>query len=105
MATTIKTDLVEAYSLCPRKAFLLLVGSTPDPGPHAYDLLIREQAEANRRTHHDRLAKNDGVVHFSGPTDLAVGSDVLANVELVTGDLYAHYDFLAKVGEPSRLGR
>ena len=49
MAVTITSDLVEAYSLCPRKAFLLMTGATTDLGPHDYELLIREQAEANRQ--------------------------------------------------------
>jgi len=105
MAKTVTSDLVEAYSLCPRKAFLLMAGATPDPGPHDYELFIREQAEANRQAHCVRLAKVDEVVPFSGPTDLAVGRAVLANVELATGILQARCDFLVKVDEPSRLGR
>src|SRR5262245_14483942 len=44
---TITSDLVEAYSLCPRKAFLLMTGATMNPGPHDYELVIREQAHAN----------------------------------------------------------
>jgi hypothetical protein len=28
MAVTITSDLVEAYSLCPRKAFLVMTGAT-----------------------------------------------------------------------------
>jgi predicted RecB family nuclease len=105
MAKIITSDLVEAYSLCPRKAFLLMAGATSDPGPHDYELFIREQAEANRQVHRVRLAKVDEVVPFSGPADLAVGRDVLANVELATGVLQARCDFLTKVDEPSRLGR
>ena len=57
MAKTITSDLVEAYSLCPRKAFLLMTGATTDPGPHDYELVIREQAEANRQAHRARLAE------------------------------------------------
>jgi hypothetical protein len=47
MAVTITSDLVEAYSLCPRKAFLVMTGATTDLGPHDYELHIREQAEAS----------------------------------------------------------
>src|SRR5512142_2975081 len=92
-------------SLCPRKAFLLMAGATSDPGPHDYELFIREQAEANRQVHRVRLAKVDEVVPFSGPADLAVGRDVLANVELATGVLQARCHSLTKVDEHSRLGR
>jgi hypothetical protein len=105
MSVTITSDLVEAYSLCPRKAFLLMTGATTDLGPHDYELLIREQAEANRQAHRARLAKVSEVVPFSGPTDLTAGWDVLADAELATGILRARVDFLAKVGETSRLGR
>lgn len=87
MAVTITSDLVEAYSLCPRKAFLLMMGATPDPGPHDYELVIREQAEANGQAHRVRLAKAGEVVSFSSPADLAAGRDVLADAELATGVL------------------
>jgi predicted RecB family nuclease len=105
MALTITSDLVEAYSLCPRKAFLLMTGATTDLGPHDYELLIREQAEANREARHSRLARVGEVVSFSGSADLAAGRDLLADAELATGVLRARCDFLAKVDVPSRLGR
>lgn len=104
MTKTITSDLVEAYSLCPRKAFLLMMGAKTDSGPHDYELFIREQVEANRQAYRVRLAKAGEIVPFSGPTDLAAGRDVLADAELATGVLRARYDFLAKVDEPSRLG-
>jgi predicted RecB family nuclease len=102
---TITSDLVEAYCLCPRKAFLLMTGATTDPGPHDYELVIREQAHANRQAHRARLAEAGEVVPFAGPADLAAGRDVLADAELATGVLHARYDFLMKVDESSRLGR
>jgi predicted RecB family nuclease len=105
MAVTITSDLVEAYSLCPRKAFLLMAGTAPDPGPHDYELLIREQAEANRQAHRSRLAQVGEVAPFRGPADLAAGRDLLADAELATGVLRERCDFLAKVDMPSRLGR
>jgi predicted RecB family nuclease len=105
MAVTITSDLVEAYSLCSRKAFLLMAGTAPDPGPHDYELLIREQAEANRQARRSRLAQVGEVAPFRGPADLAAGRDLLADAELATGVLRARCDFLAKVDMPSRLGR
>ena len=102
---SITSDLVEAYSLCPRKAFLLMTGATTDPGPHAYELLIRGQVEANRQARCSRLAQDGEVVPFSGPTDLAAGRDLLADADLATDVRRARCDFLAKVGVPSRLGR
>jgi hypothetical protein len=40
MTQTITSDLVEAYSLCPRKAFLLMAGTGANPGPHDYELAL-----------------------------------------------------------------
>jgi predicted RecB family nuclease len=105
MTKTITNDLVGAYSLCPRKAFLLMTGATTSPGTHDYELVIREQAEANRQAYRTRLAKECEVVPFGGRGDLTAGRDVLADVELTAGVLHARCDFLAKVEEPSRLGR
>ena len=51
MRDKISSELIEAYSLCPRKAFLLMTGATANPGPHDYEVVIREQAEANRQAH------------------------------------------------------
>lgn len=105
MALVITSDLVEAYSLCPRKAFLLMTGATTNPGPNGYELLIREQAEANRQARRSRLAQVGEVAPFGGLIDLAAGRDLLADAELATDVLRARCDFLAKVAVPSRLGR
>lgn len=105
MTKTITSDLVEAYSLCPRKAFLLMAGTGANPGPHDYELVVRDQAEANRHSHCVRLAEAGEVVPFGGQNDLAAGRDVLADAELTADGLHARCDFLTKVSEPSRLGR
>jgi len=97
MTTTITSDLVEAYSLCPRKAFLLMTGTSPSPGPHDYEPVVREQADANRQAHRARLEEEGEVVPFGGPADLAAGRQVIADAELTTDILHARYDFLAKV--------
>jgi predicted RecB family nuclease len=105
MAKTITSDLVEAYSLCPRKAFLLMTGATTGPGPHDYELLIREQAEANRQAYRVRLAKAGEVVPFSDPAAMAAGREIVADADLTADGLHARCDFLMKVTEPSRFGR
>jgi predicted RecB family nuclease len=101
--TIITSDLVEAYSLCPRKAFLLMVGSGANPAPHDYELVVREQAKANCHAHCARLAAE--VVPFRGLDDLAAGRKVLGDADLATDGLQARCDFLTKVSESSRLGR
>ena len=105
MRDKISSELIEAYSLCPRKAFLLMTGATANPGPHDYEVVIREQAEANRQAHCFRLAEAGEVVPFGGLAELAAGREVVADAELTADGLHARCDFLTKVNEPSRLGR
>ena len=59
---TITLHIVEGYSLCPRKAFLLMTGAIASPGLHDYEVVIREQAEANLQAHRARLAKVSEIV-------------------------------------------
>lgn len=105
MAITITTDHVEAYSLCPRKAFLLMSGAAADPGPHDYEVVVVEQAESGRRAHRLRLAGEAGVAPFGGTGDLAAGREAFADAGLEAGGQQARCDFLARVDEPSGLGR
>jgi predicted RecB family nuclease len=105
MTKTLTSDLVEAYSLCPRKAFLLMAGTEANPGPHDYELVVRDQAEANRHAYGVRLAEAGAVVPFGGLDDLAAGRAVLGDAELTADGLHARYDFLTRVNESSRLGR
>ena len=93
MAKTITSDLVEAYSLCPRKAFLLMAGATPDPGPHDYELFIREQAEANRQAHRVRLRRPvRSSPSVAQPTWRRAGMYSRTR-NLATGGLHARCDF------------
>ena len=103
--TPITLHIVEAYSLCPRKAFLLMMGATPSPGPHGYEMVIREQVEANLQAHLARLAKRGEVVPVGGPAEMAAGREIVADVDLSADGLLARCDFLTKVNESSRLGR
>jgi len=105
MTQTITSDLVEAYSLCPRKAFLLMAGTGANPGPHDYELVIRDQAEANRHAHRVRLAEAGESVPFGGKDALIAGREVLADADLTADGLQARCDFLKKVNESSRLGQ
>src|SRR5580658_8007627 len=105
MTNIITADLVEAYSLCPRKAFLLMTGATPSPGPHGYESVVREQAEANRQAHRVRVAEAATVTSFQGTDDLASGQGALADADMAVGDLQTRCDFLIKVEEVSRSGR
>jgi predicted RecB family nuclease len=104
MTRTITADLVEAYSLCPRKAFLLMAGE-PNPGPHAFVRMVDEQTAANRQVHRARLEKAGEFPPGGVAVDLSTGPKVVADTELASDGLHAHCEFLTKVNETSRLGR
>jgi predicted RecB family nuclease len=104
MTRTITADLVEAYSLCPRKAFLLMAGD-PNPGPHEYVRMIDEQTASNRQAHRVSLEKAGELPPGGGAADLGTGSKLLADTELAANGLQACCEFLTKVNEASRLGR
>jgi len=54
MEPTITTDIVVAYSKCPRKAYLLLF--SPDKGePHEYVQILEQQRQANQERYLSRL--------------------------------------------------
>ena len=48
MLTDISTELIEAYSLCPRKAYLHLTGDA-ECVPHEYDRILKKRADDNRK--------------------------------------------------------
>jgi predicted RecB family nuclease len=103
MKQTITTDLVEAYSLCPRKAFLLMAGE-PNPGPHEYVRMTDEQAAASRQARRAILEEAGELPPGRGAADLSTGPKVVADAELVIDGLHVRCDFLTRVSEPSRLG-
>jgi predicted RecB family nuclease len=105
MGDKINSEFIEAFSLCPRKAFLLMTEATPSPGPHDYELVIREQAEANLQARRARLAERGDVVSFGGQAEMAAGREIIADADLTADGLHARCDFLTKVTEPSRFGR
>src|SRR5258707_14807784 len=105
MRHKISSELIEAFSLCPRKAFLLMTGATAGPRRHGYEMVIREQAEANCQAHRARLAEGGEVVPFGGPAEMVAGREIVADADLTADGLQARCDFLMKVTEPSRFGR
>lgn len=103
MKQTITSHLVEAYSQCPRKAFLMMTG-VANSGAHEYVRITDEQAAANRQACRARLGQAE---HFPPGriADLNTGSKVIADAELATEGLHTFCDFLTKVHRSSRLGR
>src|SRR5215475_1896917 len=93
MKQIITTDLVEAYSLCPRKAFLLMAGE-PNPGPHEYVRITDEQATANRQARRAILENIGELPADGGAASLSTGPKVVAAAELAIDGLHARCDFL-----------
>jgi predicted RecB family nuclease len=102
---TISTELIEAFSLCPRKAYLLMTGTRAIPGPHDYEAIVREQADSNRQAHHTLLAMRSEGVSSGGPAEMAAGREIVADADLTADGLHSRCDFLTKVTELSRFGR
>jgi predicted RecB family nuclease len=103
MTRTITADLVEAYSLCPRKAFLLMAGE-PNPGPHEYVRMIDAQTAVNRQVHRANIDKPGEPLPCGETADLSTGPKVVVDAEMTINGLHSRCDFLTKVNEPSRLG-
>ena len=99
MTSTITTDVVEAYSLCPRKAFLLMAKES-SPGPHEYEQITDERATAGRQVHRASLEEAGELPLGFEATDLSNGAKVLVDAKLETSGLQAQCDFLTKVSEP-----
>ena len=103
MKQAITSELVQAYSLCPRKAFLLMT-EVADPGPHEYVRITDECAAVNRQSHRVSLGQSEELPS-SEIAELSTGPNVLADAELAIDGLHTRCDFLTKVNEPSPLGR
>src|SRR2546430_12293080 len=76
----ITTDLVEAYSLCPRKAFLLMAGE-PNPGPHEYVRMIDEQVAASKQALRAILEEAGELPPGGETAELSTGPKVVADVD------------------------
>jgi predicted RecB family nuclease len=103
MSTPVTAEVVEAYTQCPRKAFLLLRGGQQAIA-HEYQQIIDELEAANREAHRTRLASEPGVVAAARPKDLAAGPRKLLDVVLTADGQEAQYDALRNVRAPSAFG-
>ena len=104
MKGPITSEIVVAYSLCPRKAFLLLSGER-GTAPHEYVQLIEEQAAANLAPYRKKLLAAESALGSSVPRDLESGRKVIVDATLRADGLEAHCDILRRVNGNSALGR
>src|SRR6266852_258614 len=103
----ITSNIVQAHSLCPRKAFLLLYPDTSQSTDtsHAYVQILEQRAKVNQTRHVAAIRERSGNPCPSDANLLSTGPDFLVNVSIRSSDLEAHCDVLTKVKTSSSLGR
>src|SRR5713101_5093462 len=104
MELTITTDIVVAYSQCPRKAYLLLF--SPDKGePHEYVQILEQQRRAHQERYIDHLKQTHADVQPYSLENLRKGSAVLINAHLQVDGFAAHCGVLTRVEGTSTFGK
>jgi predicted RecB family nuclease len=96
MSIEVTSELVEAYSHCPRKAFLMLRGEA-ESVPHEYERILKERAEKNRLRFIETIVD-------SGESSCE-GRPARAGPTVTNGELTAKCDALSKSTPESPRGR
>ena len=107
MLDRITSEIVQAYALCPRKAFLLFCaeGGATIPLPHEYLGILEAHARASHSEHLRLLQQQSKSVQAYTSEALKGGYDYLFDASMKSGDLEARCDVLKKVRVMSELGR
>src|SRR5215475_15564458 len=104
MESAITSEIVVAYSQCPRKAYLLLF--SPDKGePHEYVQILEQQRCANQERYIDHLQQTHADVQPYSLENLRKGSKVLINAHLQVDGLAADCGVLIRVEGTSTFGK
>ena len=93
MPPAITSEVVIAYSQCPRKAYLLLF--SPDKGePHEYEGILGEKARMNRVAYLTTLQHEPPRLRAYDAKTIPHGSDVLIEATLRAPGLQVYCDVL-----------
>src|SRR5262247_3496393 len=104
MESAITSEIVVAYSQCPRKAYLLLF--SPGKGePHEYVQILEQQRCANQERYIDHLKQTHTDVQPYSVENLYKGSKVLTNARLQVDGLAAYCGVLTRVEGTSMFGK
>src|SRR5262245_16838280 len=104
MESAITSEIVVAYSQCPRKAYLLLF--SPDKGePHEYVQILEQQRCANQERYIDHLQQTHADVQPYSVENLRKGSKVLINACLQVDGFAADCGVLTRVEGKSTFGK
>jgi len=104
MKNVINSEVVVAYSHCPRKAFLLLF-SDDKKEPHEYVRILENHASINRAKYLTALKQDNSGVSPYDPDNIENSSDFLVEATLKAHSLEAYCDILTKVGSSSSFGK
>jgi predicted RecB family nuclease len=97
----IRTDVVSAYSHCPRKAFLL--HCTEERGtPHEYQVILEEHTNVSRTSYLAALQQTSTSIRSYKDGTISSGIDVLTEANLKVADLDGYCDVLTKVSGTRR---
>jgi hypothetical protein len=104
MEPTITSEIVVAYSQCPRKAYLLLF--SPDKGePHEYVQILEQQRCENQERYLNYLQHTHADVQPYSVENLRKGSKVLINAHLQVDGFAANCGVLTRVEGTSTFGK
>jgi len=104
MEPVITSEVVVAYSQCPRKAYLLMF--SPDQGdPHEYIKILEQERIENQARHIDGLKQKVDDVQPYSADNLRKGHDILVNAHLQADGFEAECSVLTRVEGKSAFGK
>ena len=104
MKNIINSEVVVAYSHCPRKAFLLL-SSDDKKEPHEYVRILENQASINRANYLNAFKQDNICVSLYDTKNIENSCDFQIKARLKAHNLEAYCDVLTKVRTGSSFGK
>jgi predicted RecB family nuclease len=100
MNVVITSEVLQAYSLCPRKAYLLMYGK--DKGIlHEYEQILRKNQLANQSKNLELLKQKHTDVYPYNISNLKEGYEFLIDANLVADNFQAYCSILTRTNELS----
>ncbi|MEP1080096.1 IS66 family transposase [Leptolyngbya sp. PL-A3] len=100
MNVVITSEVLQSYSLCPRKAYLLMYGK--DKGTlHEYEQILRKHQLENQSKNLELLKQKHTDVYSYSISNLKEGYEFLIDANLVADNLQAYCSMLTRTNELS----
>lgn len=100
MNVLITFEVLQAYSICPRKAYLLMYGKERGM-PHEYEQILRKHQLENQSKNLELLKQKHTDVYPYRVSNLEKGYEFLIDVTLTADNLQAYCSILARVNNLS----